>query len=670
MVNYYFVIQSYFILKLINNNQWFKIVNISKFYPVFLSLLIALLIICFNPKVTFTQNILGNSSPYVLAQNTDKILKKGTEIMINDQIYSLPWLQWQEGNSSHIGISDVGAEAILGIKLLSTNQPKIQPINWFSYYKKLPTKFVNPYRYLDLNEFVKLTKIKLKIEGDYLKFDLPFISIKKVSKISDINGEKIVIELNRPSFWQFSQGREQGIIKIIGQATSDLIEEFDSIQPIENLIEKDTIPHGENKEEDEGDTLPGMEKKEEDTPLFTIENEQNNALITINIPQGNRLAINSTNPNLLLVDIKPDAMIEREITWTPEIFWQQKYIDLTKDLITEKNDHEVALRDRFFVSFLTVNVDDFKLDLRPITTNKNTMMGTAPLTKTAQNNGALIAINGGFFNRKNQLPLGAIKSKEKWLSGPILNRGVIAWNDVGDFKIDRLKLEEIITTSKGDRFIINYLNSAFLEKGISRYTPQWGLTYTTLTDNEIIILVENEKIKEQIICEKAGENSIKIPPQGYLLTIRNAEELAPKFEVDNTLILKSKTIPEEFANYPSIMGAGPLLLLDRQIVLDGKAERFSNAFNEQKASRSAIATTSDGKLLLVAVHNRVGGKGPSLLELAKILQSLGAIDALNLDGGSSTQIYLGGHIIDRSPNTAARVHNGIGFFLLLDSSRY
>ena len=41
---------------------------------------------------------------------------------------------------------------------------------------------------------------------------------------------------------------------------------------------------------------------------------------------------------------------------------------------------------------------------------------------------------------------------------------------------------------------------------------------------------------------------------------------------------------------------------------------------------------------------------------------MGAVSALNLDGGSSTQVYLGGEIIDRSPATAARVNNGIGVF--------
>ena len=234
---------------------------------------------------------------------------------------------------------------------------------------------------------------------------------------------------------------------------------------------------------------------------------------------------------------------------------------------------------------------------------------------------------------------------------------------MGDFKIDRLKLDEVITVNKRERLFNTYLNSGYVQKGIARYTSGWGNSYTTLSDQEIIVVVENERIIDKITVAKAGEKSIPIRPKSYLLVFRKSEQLANKLNVNDTIELNTYTSPSEFAKYPYIMGAGPLLLLNRQIVLNGEAEKFSAAFNRQKASRSAIAINNQGEILLVAVHNRVGGAGPSLKELARILLQMGAVSALNLDGGSSTQIYLGGEIIDRSPATAARVNNGIGVFL-------
>ena len=79
--------------------------------------------------------------------------------------------------------------------------------------------------------------------------------------------------------------------------------------------------------------------------------------------------------------------------------------------------------------------------------------------------------------------------------------------------------------------------------------------------------------------------------------------------------------------------------------------------------RSAIANTPTGNIILVAVHNRAGGKGPTLAEMAQLMQQMGTTDALNLDGGSSTSLYLGGQLVDRASATAARVHNAIGIFI-------
>jgi len=66
--------------------------------------------------------------------------------------------------------------------------------------------------------------------------------------------------------------------------------------------------------------------------------------------------------------------------------------------------------------------------------------------------------------------------------------------------------------------------------------------------------------------------------------------------------------------------------------------------------------------LIATVHNRVGGVGAKLTEMALLMQQLGATDALNLDGGSSTNLVLGGQLLNRIPDTAAPVHNGLGVF--------
>ncbi|NJR32878.1 MAG: phosphodiester glycosidase family protein, partial [Chamaesiphon sp. CSU_1_12] len=57
------------------------------------------------------------------------------------------------------------------------------------------------------------------------------------------------------------------------------------------------------------------------------------------------------------------------------------------------------------------------------------LVGTNHLIKSVAQTQFVAAINGGYFNRNNRLPLGALKRDGKWLSSPILNRGAIGWND-------------------------------------------------------------------------------------------------------------------------------------------------------------------------------------------------------------------------------------------------
>lgn len=596
----------------------------------------------------FIVNFIGNIPEFitgkflspVFAQSVPlNIIAKGKDVIINQKTVNLPWIQWREGDQIYTGIADMSAEAILGMELMGTTNTEKQPIHWFNYRDTLPAKFINPYRYLDITDLTKATSLNINNNSNILELNLPISQVNKVYEIQANQGKKIIIELDKPSFFQVSQGKDQAIITINAQPSSALFDEIKPLKPLDNS----------GLQEEEGDEIRD-DKQKPKSSLFTLSSKDNKTIINVNLPAGNNTKVTSANPNLLLVEINPSAITPRDISWNNDLFFSRKYVGLNNN------------SDLFLVSSLTFNLKSFNLDLQPVLPNNNTVIGTAPLKTTAQNSEAMAAINAGFFNRNNQLPLGAIKNRDNWLSSPILNRGIMAWNDVGEVNFDRLILEEVITNTKGNRFINNYINSGYVQAGVARYTDSWGTSYQTLSDNEIVVIVENNLVKDKIVGGKAGEDSITIQPKNYLLVFRSANTLAEKLAINDQITLNTGIIPANFADYPYIIGAGPLLLLNRQVVLNGEGEKFSKVFNSQKASRSAIAVDNQGRILLVAVHNRVGGLGATLSEFAQLLQKMGAVSALNLDGGSSTQMYLGGEIVDRSPATAARVHNGIGVF--------
>ncbi len=89
---------------------------------------------------------------------------------------------------------------------------------------------------------------------------------------------------------------------------------------------------------------------------------------------------------------------------------------------------------------------------------------------------------------------------------------------------------------------------------------------------------------------------------------------------------------------PSVMSSGPIL-----IVNGTNAYLEENSFNRNRHPRTAIATRDD-MVYLVTVDGRSKeyANGVSLWELSSILHYIGVEDALNLDGGGSTTLYVAG----------------------------
>lgn len=88
--------------------------------------------------------------------------------------------------------------------------------------------------------------------------------------------------------------------------------------------------------------------------------------------------------------------------------------------------------------------------------------------------------------------------------------------------------------------------------------------------------------------------------------------------------------------------SGPTLVRRGQISLDPRSEGFRDPGLFRHASRAGIGTTKSGKLLLVTINQPV-----TLGRFAQIMKKLGAENALNLDGGTSTGLYAGGRYWSR-----------------------
>jgi hypothetical protein len=308
---------------------------------------------------------------------------------------------------------------------------------------------------------------------------------------------------------------------------------------------------------------------------------------------------------------------------------------------------------RLLVHSVRLDPRSTPIDLRPLN-RPDGMQGLSSLSQLARQEQALIAINGGYFNRVTRLPLGALRDNGRWLSGPILNRGAMGWSQASLPSFGRLSLEEVVIDPSGQRWPVNTLNSGYLQKGLSRYTADWGRSYQAISGQEMGVLMRHGSVQERY---DFGQLNGGVPLQnGDVLLVARGGLVLPWGPGDRLTL--SSRVNDSVGQQPFVVGGGPLLLQNGRIVLNGTAEGFSSGFLSQGAPRTVVG--SDGRQLWLITLQGVDDAGPTLDESARLLQQLGLRDALNLDGGSSTGLVLGNQHTVKGRGVAAAVHNGLG----------
>ncbi|MYV54056.1 phosphodiester glycosidase family protein [Streptomyces sp. SID3212] len=112
----------------------------------------------------------------------------------------------------------------------------------------------------------------------------------------------------------------------------------------------------------------------------------------------------------------------------------------------------------------------------------------------------------------------------------------------------------------------------------------------------------------------------------------------------------------ELGAHDSIVSAAPTLVKNGRIAVDAATEgtldpldlSFGFAWSNVRQPRTLAGVDAHGRLLLVTVDGRRPGvsEGFTLAEAAEFMRSLGAEQALNLDGGGSSAMVVGGKVVN------------------------
>jgi exopolysaccharide biosynthesis protein len=271
----------------------------------------------------------------------------------------------------------------------------------------------------------------------------------------------------------------------------------------------------------------------------------------------------------------------------------------------------------------------------------NDMVGaTEGLLELARRKGAVAAINGTFFNAYEKGPVkdpvGTIIT-----CGEVVHKGNTGtvFGITGDKKGMMAPVRfKIVGGIDGSEKWPNNWYSYFINRAptsansVIIYTPWRGMT--TGVGDGISVVVKGGKVTF------IGTGDQAIPDDGYVINFRGSEtSLASRFHVGALVhyrleIEDGTSASGIWADVTEGIGAGPRLVKDGRIVFSvesAKAEGFTEAkIFSQSNARSALGITESGELLMVTVP------GAKMAELAEVMKSLGALEAMNLDGGASS----------------------------------
>ncbi|MBD5401254.1 phosphodiester glycosidase family protein [bacterium] len=266
----------------------------------------------------------------------------------------------------------------------------------------------------------------------------------------------------------------------------------------------------------------------------------------------------------------------------------------------------------------------------------STLQNKRTLRTIAQNTNAIAAINGGFFKPQTGVPLGTLMINQKIYTGPIYDRVALGIFDNG-YDTGRVQLNAKIIGNNQVIKIDNINQPRMLSSYILAYTRDWGEYAPASPQYGVQLQIVGNKITA------ASANPLSIPKNGYVL-VGPKSQLGKLFGAEYVDI-QINTNPK-WDNVKHIISGGPYLVKDNQIFIDMTAQKLQSIGGRNP--RTAIGYTENNDLILVAVDGREGSSiGLTLVELANLMKSLGCTNAINLDGGGSTVMYVKGQIVNQ-----------------------
>ena len=316
------------------------------------------------------------------------------------------------------------------------------------------------------------------------------------------------------------------------------------------------------------------------------------------------------------------------------------------------------------VSIWLLRIDPRLADIRPVLANDR-IVDTETVSDMASRYGAVAAVNAGFFLLPSGDPSGVYKLKGQLVSDSRRPRGavgIVRGEPVPRFVFGRVAASMKLRIRRRARPDVSVdiagVDTTRLRGKLMLFTPAYDANTGTASGGLEWIL-DGDPLRVRAPPLPAGRTPI--PANGFVLSYGGSmppkplTALRPGTQVDlETVYAPLDGRTDEWAQAEDIIGGAGLLAREGHFLKDWTAEALAAGFAELRHPRTLIGVHADGAVWLVTVDGRQPhlSAGMTLGELRELARRLGLTGALNLDGGGSTTMWVGGAIVN-SPSDAA-----------------
>ena len=266
------------------------------------------------------------------------------------------------------------------------------------------------------------------------------------------------------------------------------------------------------------------------------------------------------------------------------------------------------------------------------------------VNRSSEGHRVVAAINGdvwgGFTNDMSLAPNGLHVEAGELVTAAPGSRPTFGVGADGRPMLGSPALTISLVTSLGAQFVVSRINQLRRPSEIVLYTPRFASrTSTAATGTDVVIgglalpLRASGTWTGFVTTVRPAEGAWPIDPTTVVLTMPVTSALANLAPGEPITVTISATAGWE--SVQQAVGAREWLVRDGAVAISPRP-----ASADQLFARSSVGLTADGRLILATVDGRQPGwsTGMRLPELAELMLSRGAVNALNLDGGGSTSL--------------------------------